>query len=249
MPLKDFLFTSESVSEGHPDKMCRPDLGRHPRRDPRPGPELARRRRNAVQHRPRRAGRRDHHARARRLHPDRARHASSASATTTPTTASTARAAPCWPRSTSSRPTSRRASTEGEGLINEQGAGDQGLMFGYACDETPELMPLPIRLRIAWWRRQAQLRKDGRLPFLRPDGKSQVTMRYVDGKPGRSRHRGAVDPAQRRDDRRTRRVARGGDRGDHQADAAEGVARPRTPVSSSTRPAASSSAVRRAIAA
>ena len=62
------------------------------------------------------------------------------------------------------------------------GAGDQGLMFGYACDETPELMPAPIYYAHRLVERQAQLRKDGRLPFLRPDAKSQVTMRYVDGK-------------------------------------------------------------------
>jgi S-adenosylmethionine synthetase len=63
------------------------------------------------------------------------------------------------------------------------GAGDQGLMFGYACSETPELMPAPIYYAHRLVERQAQLRKDGRLPFLRPDAKSQVTMRYVDGKP------------------------------------------------------------------
>ena len=63
------------------------------------------------------------------------------------------------------------------------GAGDQGLMFGYACDETPELMPAPIYYAHRLMERQAQLRKDGRLPFLRPDAKAQVTMRYVDGRP------------------------------------------------------------------
>ena len=63
------------------------------------------------------------------------------------------------------------------------GAGDQGLMFGYACDETDTLMPAPIYYAHRLVERQAQLRKDGRLPFLRPDAKSQVTMRYVDGKP------------------------------------------------------------------
>jgi S-adenosylmethionine synthetase len=64
-----------------------------------------------------------------------------------------------------------------------QGAGDQGLMFGYACDETPELMPAPIYFAHRLVERQSQLRRDGRLPFLRPDAKSQITMRYVDGKP------------------------------------------------------------------
>ena len=65
----------------------------------------------------------------------------------------------------------------------DQGAGDQGLMFGYACDETSELMPLPIHLSHRLVERQSQLRRDGRLNWLRPDAKSQVTLRYVDGKP------------------------------------------------------------------
>ncbi len=72
---------------------------------------------------------------------------------------------------------------EGKGLYLDQGAGDQGLMFGYACDETPELMPFPIYYAHRLVERQSQLRKDGRLPWLRPDAKSQVTVRYVDGKP------------------------------------------------------------------
>ncbi len=72
---------------------------------------------------------------------------------------------------------------EGEGLDLDQGAGDQGLMFGYACDETSSLMPLPIYLAHRLMERQAELRKDGRLPWLRPDAKSQVSIRYVDGVP------------------------------------------------------------------
>jgi S-adenosylmethionine synthetase len=70
---------------------------------------------------------------------------------------------------------------EGKGLDLDQGAGDQGLMFGYACDETPVLMPAAIYYAHRLMERQAQLRKDGRLPWLRPDAKSQVTLRYVDG--------------------------------------------------------------------
>jgi S-adenosylmethionine synthetase len=72
---------------------------------------------------------------------------------------------------------------EGKGLDLEQGAGDQGLMFGYACDETPQLMPMPIYLAHRLVERQAELRRDGRLAWLRPDAKSQVTLRYVDNKP------------------------------------------------------------------
>jgi S-adenosylmethionine synthetase len=64
-----------------------------------------------------------------------------------------------------------------------QGAGDQGLMFGYACDETPTLMPFPIYYAHRLVQRQSEVRRDGRLPWLRPDAKSQVTVRYVDGKP------------------------------------------------------------------
>jgi S-adenosylmethionine synthetase len=72
---------------------------------------------------------------------------------------------------------------EGQGLDLDQGAGDQGLMFGYACNETPQYMPIPIYYAHRIMQRQAELRKDGRLPWLRPDAKSQLTVKYVDGKP------------------------------------------------------------------
>ncbi|MDE3020498.1 MAG: methionine adenosyltransferase [Pseudomonadota bacterium] len=72
---------------------------------------------------------------------------------------------------------------EGEGMDLDQGAGDQGLMFGYACNETPQLMPMPIYYAHRLMQRQSELRKDGRLSWLRPDAKSQVTVRYQDGRP------------------------------------------------------------------
>ncbi len=75
--------------------------------------------------------------------------------------------------------------TEGEGQYKEQGAGDQGLMFGFACDETPELMPAPIMYSHALMRQTAKVRRSKDVNFLRPDAKSQVTMEYEDGRPTR----------------------------------------------------------------
>jgi S-adenosylmethionine synthetase len=84
-----------------------------------------------------------------------------------------------------SRALEARSGVDGEDVLSAQGAGDQGMMFGYACDETPDLMPLPIWLAHRLAHRLTEVRRAGVLPYLRPDGKTQVSVRYEDARPVR----------------------------------------------------------------
>ena len=206
--MNEFFFTSESV-------FPKAIPTRSPTRFPTPSWTPSRPRtsipasppRPNVQHRPRRPG--EITTGERRLHPGRPRHHPNASATTTPNTVRLQRDAPCW------WPTTNRARHRPgreQGLRRHQsGHGDQGLMFGYACDETPSSCPLPIYLSHRLVERQAMLlRKDGRLPWARPTpnpghhplrGRQARFHRhrrsfhpalpgYQPGRPARSHHRG-----------------------------------------------------------
>lgn len=184
MPAKDFLFTSESVSEGHPDKMCDQIsdaiLDAHLSGDPdsRVACEALTKTGMIVI-----AGEITSNCPV--GYNEIARDVVREIGYTDSSIGFDANTCAIITAVERQSPDISQGVTEGEGLHKEQGAGDQGMMFGYACDETPELMPFPIQTAHNLVRYLAKIRKGGEAPFIRPDSKSQVTVEYRDGRPVR----------------------------------------------------------------
>ena len=185
MPAKDFLFTSESVSEGHPDKMCDQIsdaildalIAQDP--DSRVACETLAKTGMVVV-----AG--EITTRATVNYADVVREVVHDIGYTSSDLGFDATTCSVLNAIGQQSPDISQGVTEGEGLHKEQGAGDQGMMFGFACDETKEFMPFPIYTAHRLVEALTQARKSGQLPFLRPDAKSQVTVHYKDGRPARA---------------------------------------------------------------